>query len=408
MPRHVVPGVFAPNLSDLEDLEDLDLEARQLSRDERRAAKGREKGAAAKAADIGRSVSRRAIGIVTGQKSQSGLAPGAAKESRPPPKKTTFTHTEAVQLPAAKPSGTIQPVRASPAAAGVKEPAESGIVNTLRMEIQRGFRIKLMCLLLLHIALLMGIAAFVLFAMPAMGADLNEGLGGSRSVPAGIICGTAIMVWPFLYLMRDLYPRNFISTIVWTVHMGIACGIAHGDDGFMNDFIGFHVYLAIFVGVSITTVLATYVFKEKDGNKYLMPFRKAGKYGYLVMTVCYGVYVGLTEAAAFDSLANMIAIYFLASFLFFWVVFDAGDLSGRLEVDMYLGGVLYFYTDFMWLMCCGVFMYWCSCNGVNAADVAAAQNRADESSVRKQQDRVVKSRDKAVKKAAAALNASAV
>ena len=37
----------------------------------------------------------------------------------------------------------------------------------------------------------------------------------------------------------------------------------------------------------------------------------------------------------------------------------AADICGRFQVDDYMKGVLYFYTDFIYIFCCASIMLWC-------------------------------------------------
>ena len=42
----------------------------------------------------------------------------------------------------------------------------------------------------------------------------------------------------------------------------------------------------------------------------------------------------------------------MASLLFAWVAYDANKLCKRMQPDDYMKGVVYFYTDFLFMCCC--------------------------------------------------------
>ena len=58
----------------------------------------------------------------------------------------------------------------------------------------------------------------------------------------------------------------------------------------------------------------------------------------------------------YEALGHFVGAMVIASMIFSWVAYDSAKLCQRMQPDDYMKGVVYFYTDFLMVCCCCLFV----------------------------------------------------
>jgi len=235
-------------------------------------------------------------------------------------------------------------------------------VAALPFEIQRGFRIKMLTILFMQLCLTLAVAYVARFAIP------GEGIAAILPAQSGQALGfVALVVFslPLLSCMRDRHPWNMVLTFVWSICLGVAIAACQIPGAFVRPGILFIIFSSLTVGVGIVLILSTSItYTDKLGSRQLLGFGWSGLIAYVFILV--GVIVLYTQVPTIvEDVSHFAAALVFATILFAWVCYDAGKLCHRMVPDDYMKGVIYFYTDFIYVcLCCALL----SCLGnANAA-----------------------------------------
>ena len=263
-------------------------------------------------------------------------------------------------VPVGMPMGMEGPdsVGAFPAAGTV---LASTFVVDLGLEIQRGFRRKLLTILLLQLLLTMGVGLTLRYVIPIE--SLLLVVFPAQSIQALVLGMVCLVCLPLLTYVRDRHPWNLICVALWSVAWGTFLAAAQVPGGMLRSNAGFVIFGAATVGVAFLLLLSTsFTFKDGEtGERYLMGFAAAGWISWLLM-------VGLAVAfytqtpQLYEQAGHFVGGLLVASALFAWVAYDSAKLCERMQPDDYMKGVVYFYTDFL-LVCCCCLLAGCASGG---------------------------------------------
>jgi len=225
-------------------------------------------------------------------------------------------------------------------------------VNSLPLQIQRGFRLKLLMILWLQLGLTLVVSLLVRFALPGKGIAL---LFPAQSISALALIFCTMITLPLLSMIKDKHPWNLLGTLAWTLLLGTAIGASQIPGGFVLSNSMFNIFFNLFGGVGIVMVLSTsFTVTDEFGNRELLSFSTAGTIAWFFM-LTGTVIVGVNMPGAFEHAGHVVGAVIFSTMIFAWLCYDASALCGRMQPDEYMKGVIYFYTDFIWVcLCCAI------------------------------------------------------
>ena len=239
------------------------------------------------------------------------------------------------------------------------------VVDEMPISIQRGFRLKMLAILLLQLLTIL-IVGFVVNITSTVTEDPNGSfnvtfpgeteyygetklcsLGGllvafpPSTWNSGILGLILLMALPFLGCVREKHPWNLIFIFLWSVLFGIFMGVAQVPGGLFRDYILFIMFGNIAFGVAllmVTSSCLTYTDK-KTGDLKLTSFAKAGLFAWVAMLVVtitvFWVFLSSSNGGLYSGAVGM------ASVVFFWFFVHSNKLVKRMMPDEYMKGVLY-------------------------------------------------------------------
>jgi len=237
-------------------------------------------------------------------------------------------------------------------------------VADLPLEIQRGFRIKMLTILLLQLCLTNTLS--LALRLTNSHGDPETGAGQTwlsvlfpaKSVQCIILGASCLFVLPLITYVRDRHPWNLIVTVLWTIVWSIFLAAAQLPGSLVLSNTLFVVFGTTTLGVACLLVFST-MFTTTDiesGEKRLWSFRSAGLIsGIIMIGGAFAFYSQTTQFYTPGGVAHFIMAVVFATCIFFWVVWDSTKLCERMQPDDYMKGVVYFYTDFLMVCCCCLF-----------------------------------------------------
>lgn len=240
-------------------------------------------------------------------------------------------------------------------------------VVDLGLQIQSGFRRKLLMILLIQLTISMVIGLSVRYLVPLESFLLVVFPAQSlQTLILGALCTAAL---PMLTYVRDRHPWNMICTTLWSCCWGIFLGACHVPGGIVRSNSLFVIFGTTTFGVALLLVLCTTItYTNEYGEKSLLTLRAAGWIAWFFMTLG-AIFFGAFYPNLFEQAGHFIGAQMVASALFSWVAYDTGKLCERMQPDEYMKGVVYFYTDFL-LVCCCCMVMGCVSSGSGAPDDA--------------------------------------
>ena len=228
--------------------------------------------------------------------------------------------------------------------------AEAFVVD-LGLEIQRGFRRKMLAILLLQLCLSLLVGLVLRYAVPLESFLLVVFPPGSaQPIILGAVCLGCL---PVLSCVRETHPWNFVCTTIWSIVWGVFLAASQVPGGFVVSNALFTIFGATTIGVAALLVCST-CFSYTDrytGERRLWSFQACGWVGFLVMIVVSILFYTQVDGY-FEHGGHFIGGMIVASVLFAWVTYDANKLCKTMQPDDYMKGVIYFYTDFLYVCCC--------------------------------------------------------
>ena len=274
-----------------------------------------------------------------------------------------------VAMPVAMPAQVAVPVQGQPYHSGSAEERFRGVgtvlagsfVTDMGLEIQRGFRRKLLTILLMQIGISLLLGGVVrVFAEDALSVVFPA--QSYQALALGIVC---VISLPLLSVVRDKHPWNMVFVTLWSMLWGLFMAAAQLPGAFVRSNLLFIIFGACFVGLTVMLIASTSFTRTiSDGytsERQLWSFTLAGWSGWIVMVgFSIGFYAMTSHLPMYDSIGHFIGGVAIASLLFAWVAYDASKLCKRMQPDDYMKGVVYFYTDFLFMCCCCIVL---SCLG---------------------------------------------
>jgi len=223
-------------------------------------------------------------------------------------------------------------------------------VYELGLDIQRGFRRKLLAILTVQLCLSLGVGFALRFALPL---DALTAVFPAQSIQTLLLGALCICCLPALSFVRDRYPCNMIMTTGWSAMWGIFLAAAQVPGGIIRSFSMFVMFGGATVGVAFLLILSTaFTFTDPEsGERALCSFSSAGTWAWVLMVAAsIGIYSATKDA--YEQVGHYIGAMIVATCIFVWVAYDSAKLCQRMSPDDYMRGVVYFYTDFLLVCCC--------------------------------------------------------
>lgn len=159
-------------------------------------------------------------------------------------------------------------------------------IALLPLSIQRGFRIKMLTILLLQLLLTMGVS-ILLHAVtdggdpdatpprPPTGLAVLFPPGGVQTLVLGVVCLGAL---PLLTQVRDKHPWNLICTTLWTLAWALFIAMASLPGALVRSHVLFVIFGSTTLGVGCLLLLSSCitVTDPYTQQKKLMSFGSAG------------------------------------------------------------------------------------------------------------------------------------
>lgn len=248
-------------------------------------------------------------------------------------------------------------------------------VIDLGVDIQRGFRRKLLTILLIQLCISLGLGLVLRHVIPLNSESCSTvetangtvtecvvtpglllSLFPAQSLQTIILGGLCLVCLPALTYVRDRHPWNMVCTTIWSICWGIVLAAVHVPGGIVRSNALFVIFGTTAVGVAALLVLCTcFTFTNSEtGERQLMTFSCAGWLAWVVMLTASIIFFFQTQYL-YEQAGHFIGGIIVASLLFAWVAYDSGKLCERMQPDDYMKGVVYFYTDFLIVCCCCLF-----------------------------------------------------
>ena len=241
-----------------------------------------------------------------------------------------------------------------------------GVVESMPMSIQRGFRIKTQAILLLQlifqflVAVVVNLTSTVIenpngmvnitlpgtdgsyFASEAKLYDVGGLLliltpGTWNPILFGFFC---LMLLPFLACIRERHPWNLIFAFFWSILWGVFMGTTQVPGGFIRSQILFIMFGNVTFGVAILLVFSSCLTHTIQGERKLISFLKAGFFAWLTMILCSIAFFWL-KPSWYESGYIYSGSVMMASIIFMFFAVDLGKLCKRMTPDEYMKGVIY-------------------------------------------------------------------
>ena len=160
---------------------------------------------------------------------------------------------------------------------GRREPT---FVIDLSVQIQRGFRIKMLTILLLQLLLTLGISITLRVITdvgpnpPATLLALAFPPKSFQTLILGLVCIGSL---PMMTYVRDHHPWNLIVTLIWTIAWAVFLAAAQLPGALILSNTFFVVFSVCTVGVAVLLILCTLTTTDGEtGDKKLWSFKGAG------------------------------------------------------------------------------------------------------------------------------------
>ena len=262
-----------------------------------------------------------------------------------------------------RPVQPVEPVRERPQD---DEPLDPSAVWNLSLGIQRGFRRKMLTILLMQLVLTMVVGLVLRFCFLRALTTIFP----AQSIQTLLLGMGCLILLPCLTAVRDRHPWNMICTTLWTLAWATFLAAAQVPGGVVKSNALFVIFGSTVIGVASLLVLSTCgTWVDPDtGIAGLPSFRMAGWISWVILLAgMITVYMltkdiqtldndGVTLVPFYENAGHVIVGIGVGSLIFAWVVFDSDKLCERMMPDDYMKGVVYFYTDFLMVCCCCLFV----------------------------------------------------
>jgi len=285
-------------------------------------------------------------------------------------------HRNAVALRNAKDRGLVSPgmIEHATAGPGVNPYA----VNELPLDIQQGFRKKMLTILFLQMCFSLAVAFFVRY-VPGVSGVLEKAFP-PQGIPTLVLLAVVMFGLPLMSCIKDNHPWNLVFTAGWSVLLGLFLGASDLPGAYSRA----HAFLMIFLELTcgILLLIPFCLLKTVDadlGRPKLWGFASSGMCSWL-LTIAISALVFTQAKGGIDwndiePEPIFATVTVVSTVIFTWFCYEAFKLSCRMKPDEYMKGVIYFYTDMFYVCaCCAVL----ACLGGTGGGGAGAPPRDEE------------------------------
>lgn len=228
-------------------------------------------------------------------------------------------------------------------------------VATLPLVIQRGFRWKLLVLLLLQLAFTTSLAAALRWGCPEQ-LDSVFKPQSAQSIALFVVVAVSL---PALALVKDKHPWNLLFTVLWSILFAVFVAASDLPDSFFLSHALFQIMLQLTAGVALLTIFSQCVTGNNLDGPILWSFSTAGLVSWLLYVVI-AIVIYVTCLRDVSSVGHFITSTIISTLVFVWICYDASQLCKKMSPDEYMKGVIHFYTDLFFVCLCCAFL---SCMG---------------------------------------------
>jgi len=224
-------------------------------------------------------------------------------------------------------------------------------VAAMSLSIQRGFRFKMLAILVMQLVFTTSLAAFLRWTPPVR--DLLEKAFPAQSIQSFILMLVVICSLPFLSVVKERHPYNLIATLSWSTLSALFIAVSDLPGAYFRSHAIFILMIMLTSGVTLL-LLFSQIQYTSYGEPVLFSFRSAGWISYFLWMPTSAVIFGTLQNAELASITvgHFVTITVGATILFAWVTYDAFKLCCKMSPDEYMKGVIYFYTDMFYMCAC--------------------------------------------------------
>jgi len=235
-------------------------------------------------------------------------------------------------------------------------------VSELPLDIQAGFRRKMLMLLFLQLAFSVGLALMLRLIEPI--SDKIEEIFKPQGAGAlGLMCAVLLGL-PLMSCIKDKHPLNLIFTLVWSCILGVFLAASDLPGAYSRAHAFMIIMLMLTAGVFFLMFFSNLRTRDIEGNPAMWKFSTAGLVSWVCWLTC-GI-VAFTqlrdkvewgepddeEGKPFDPTPIMVTASIVATIVYAWFCYEAYKLCCKMQPDEYMKGVIYFYTDMFYVCAC--------------------------------------------------------
>jgi len=226
-------------------------------------------------------------------------------------------------------------------------------VSELPLSIQKGFRRKMLSLLVIQLLFTVGLAAFLRF-VPACRRFLEIAFP-AQSLQALLLLLATMVTLPLLSMVKNKHPVNLIAVFLWSILCAFFIAASDLDGAFFRSH-GFFVIMIELTGCVALLAVFSQIQLGSGQSARLLSFTVSGLVSYSLIIVCAACAYAYMRDDQLSSIeiGPFVVTTITAAILFAWIVYDSYKLCCKMSPDEYLKGVICFYTDmfYMFICCC--------------------------------------------------------
>lgn len=251
-------------------------------------------------------------------------------------------------------------------------------VNELPLEIQQGFRKKMLTILFLQMSFSLSVAFFVRY-VPGVNGVLEMAFPPQK-VPSLVLLVVVMFGLPLMACVKDNHPWNLVFTAGWSVLLGIFLGASDLPGAYSRAHAFLMIMLELTGGIMLLVPFSLLkTVDAEEGRPKLWGFAAAGVCSWVLTVIVSSVVFTQAKAAIhWDGISPepiFASVTVVSTIIFAWFCYEAFKLSCRMKPDEYMKGVIYFYTDMFYVCACCALM---ACLGGSGGAPAGAPPRDEE------------------------------
>ena len=214
-------------------------------------------------------------------------------------------------------------------------------VNELPLEIQQGFRKKMLTILFLQMFFSLSVAFFVRY-VPGVNGVLEKAFPPQK-IPSLVLLVVVMFGLPLMSCIKDNHPWNLVFTAGWSVLLGIFLGASDLPGAYSRA----HAFLMIMLELTcgIMLLIPFSLLKTVDaetGRPKLWGFASAGLCSWLLtVTMASVVFTQAKAGIHWDGISPepiFATTTVVSTIIFAWFCYEAFKLSCRMKPDEYMKG----------------------------------------------------------------------